>query len=121
MNTLAVMCMALQRSSPSLMPLSLRHLSTSGVMLMSWRLFLVSNHSSFRRCFILLLPPLHLYECQILYGRQVLYEYQVLYECPLLRSWQILHPVGLGRVPTGPWRAVPPGVPAYLPAAPGPP
>ena len=33
MNTEAVMCMAFTRASPSLMPLSLRHSATWGVML----------------------------------------------------------------------------------------
>src|SRR6266702_3164339 len=53
MNTEAVMCMALTSTKPSLMPLSLRQVCTSGVMLRNARRPGTSNQSSLRKDFTL--------------------------------------------------------------------
>src|ERR1019366_2202233 len=57
MNTEAVMCMALTSASPSLTPLSRRHVSTCGVILMKARRPGTLNHSSLRKDFTVLLSP----------------------------------------------------------------
>src|ERR1051326_6984651 len=57
MNTDAVMCIAFPSTSPSFTPLSRRHSSTFGVMLINPRRVGTSNHSSLRKDFISTFSP----------------------------------------------------------------